>query len=270
MSSKLVSIVVPVYNSSLTISETLESVLAQTYSHWECLLIDDCSSDDSYRICSRYTKLDNRFILLRQPVNSGVSAARNLGLSRVNGDYIVFLDSDDYWHPDFLSHGISALRRGSRFVYAPYKRFLDTTTRPSFSRKVPSYVYLNSLLFNNHLPLFVCIFDRSLLSDLSFGSQRPEDYIFWIRLFSLNRGLVASRFSTSCLGYYRVSASQRSANKLLNVRRVYYVYRGVLDYSIIYSFFRVFLYLSCSFYDYISQLMSYFYTSLHKRSLLAK
>ena len=90
-----VSIIVPVYNTELYLEECLSSILNQTYDNYEVIIIDDGSIDNSYKICQRYCKKDNRFIYIKQK-NSGVSAARNKAISCVNGDIIIFLDSDDY------------------------------------------------------------------------------------------------------------------------------------------------------------------------------
>lgn len=97
----LVSIIVPVYNAALYLHISIPSVLQQTYSNWELILIDDGSTDDSLAICRHYEKLDNR-ISVYTKVNGGQGSARNLGLSKAKGSYIAFLDSDDAFSPDVL------------------------------------------------------------------------------------------------------------------------------------------------------------------------
>lgn len=97
----LVSIIVPIYNSEKYLSECIESILNIRYSYFELLLIDDGSSDDSLSICNQYAKQDNRIRVFSKE-NGGVSSARNLGLDNAIGDWIVFIDSDDYVLPSFL------------------------------------------------------------------------------------------------------------------------------------------------------------------------
>lgn len=99
--SPLISIVVPVYNASKTIERCIKSVLSQTYSHFELILIDDGSTDDSLSICEQFAMSDSR-IIVRHQENKGVSAARNLGISLCNGEWISFVDSDDYLGESFL------------------------------------------------------------------------------------------------------------------------------------------------------------------------
>lgn len=101
MKSK-VSVIVPVYNAEKTIAVCLDSILGQTYRDLEVLLIDDGSVDGSAAICNEYASRDNRVTVFLQP-NGGVSSARNKGIEHSKGEYILFVDSDDYLEPDCLS-----------------------------------------------------------------------------------------------------------------------------------------------------------------------
>lgn len=93
----LVSIITPLYNSEKYIAETIESVLAQTYSNWEMIIVDDCSKDNSTKIVEEYQKKDRRIKLYRNEINKGVSYTRNRAIDLSQGKYIAFLDSDDLW-----------------------------------------------------------------------------------------------------------------------------------------------------------------------------
>lgn len=98
----MVSIVIPIFNSAPYLSGCLASVSKQTIGDWEAILIDDASTDESAQIAASYCKQDHRFCLLQQPHNMGQSAARNLGMQHVKGEYLLFLDSDDALAPDYL------------------------------------------------------------------------------------------------------------------------------------------------------------------------
>ena len=91
----LISVVVPVYNVEKYLKKSIESIINQTYKNLEIIIIDDGSSDDSYNVCKKYKEIDSRIILIHTE-NKGVSHARNLGLSKANGKYLIFIDSDDY------------------------------------------------------------------------------------------------------------------------------------------------------------------------------
>ena len=101
MRTPKVSVIIPVYNAQNYLSECIDSVLRQTMQDFEVICIDDGSSDDSYSILKKYEETDERVVLLSQ-TNQGVSAARNVGIDKTRGEYIYFLDSDDYIEPNML------------------------------------------------------------------------------------------------------------------------------------------------------------------------
>lgn len=104
----MVSIVVPVYNVELYVAKCIESVLEQSYDEWELLLIDDGSEDGSGEICDKYAKEDSRIKVIHQK-NRGVSVARNMGIEKSQGDYITFLDPDDYLSKEYLEQMLNCL-----------------------------------------------------------------------------------------------------------------------------------------------------------------
>lgn len=97
----MVSIIVPVYNVERYLARCVDSVLGQTYPSWELILVDDGSFDRSPAICDEYAERDGRIKVVHKK-NGGVSSARNVGLDMMRGEYVTFLDSDDYWHPCYL------------------------------------------------------------------------------------------------------------------------------------------------------------------------
>ena len=96
-----VSIVVPVYNVEKYLNQCVDSVLAQTYKNIEVILVDDGATDASPAICDEYAEKDNRVKVVHKK-NGGLSSARNSGIKVATGDYLMFIDSDDYWNADFV------------------------------------------------------------------------------------------------------------------------------------------------------------------------
>lgn len=96
------SIIMPAYNAEKTIKRSIESILKQTYTNWSLVVVDDGSIDDTYSIVKEIAETDSRIIALKQE-NKGPGFARNYAIDNSSGDYIAFLDSDDYWDPCFLS-----------------------------------------------------------------------------------------------------------------------------------------------------------------------
>lgn len=113
------SIIVPVYNVEKYIHQCLDSIIAQTYSDWECILVDDGSTDKSGMICDEYAKVDSRIKVIHKP-NGGVSSARNLGLENATGEWVCFLDSDDWWSESFLSDFFLAISNEIDLVMQGY------------------------------------------------------------------------------------------------------------------------------------------------------
>ena len=108
-----VSIITPSYNSSRYIEETIESVQKQTYSDWEMIIVDDCSTDDTCEIVENIIKRDNRIMLIKQNQNQGAGAARTLGMRKASGKYIAYLDADDIWLPDKLEKQVMYMKNNN-------------------------------------------------------------------------------------------------------------------------------------------------------------
>lgn len=118
---ELVSIVTPTYNCGRFISQTIESVINQSYINWEMLIVDDCSTDDTEKIVTKYSQKDSRIKYHCLENNSGAAIARNYALSQAKGRWIAFLDSDDLWLPNKLEKQIKFMElNGYSFSYHNY------------------------------------------------------------------------------------------------------------------------------------------------------
>ena len=121
MKQPLVSIILPVYNAQSHLARCLSSICAQTYQNLEIIVLNDGSKDQSLPVCEEFRKKDSRIILVDK-ANSGVSDTRNLGLKLATGEYIQFVDSDDYIDPDYTGHLVAAAEEHhADLVIAPYK-----------------------------------------------------------------------------------------------------------------------------------------------------
>src|SRR5690554_2489854 len=108
---KKVSIITPNFNSSKYIESTYQSIKVQSYSNWEWIVVDDCSSDSSWDILTKISDKDRRVRVFKNEVNSGASVARNKGLDNSEGDFIAFLDIDDEWLPSKLEIQLDFMER---------------------------------------------------------------------------------------------------------------------------------------------------------------
>lgn len=96
-----ISVIIPIYNAETYVSRCIESVLDQTYCNWQMILVDDGSKDKSLEICQKYADVDNRISVIHQE-NAGPGIARNTGIAKASGNYVVFIDSDDYIEKDYF------------------------------------------------------------------------------------------------------------------------------------------------------------------------
>ncbi len=101
----------PAYNNAAFIGDAVESVLAQSYTDWELLIIDDCSTDGTWDILQRYASTDERIHIFRTPQNAGSGYARNIGIEQAQGRYLAFLDGDDWWYPEKLATQLDFMQR---------------------------------------------------------------------------------------------------------------------------------------------------------------
>lgn len=121
-----ISIIIPVYNVERYLRRCLDSVLAQTFTDWDAICVNDGSPDGCAKILAEYAARDPRFIIITQE-NQGLSGARNTGMKHANGDYVLFLDSDDFIHPQTMEIAYSLARRdGSDIVAFTYDRAYRT------------------------------------------------------------------------------------------------------------------------------------------------
>ena len=124
--SPLISVIVPIYNVEQYLKECCDSILSQTYTNLELILVNDGSTDNSYAIAAQYEKMDERVVLLDKP-NGGQSAARNMGLEYVNGDYVLFVDSDDWIEPNCIQVLFDNMRETSSDIACCRSQFINTT-----------------------------------------------------------------------------------------------------------------------------------------------
>ena len=144
---KLVSVIVPIYNVEEYLERCIESILRQSYNNLEIILVDDGSTDRSGEICDAFAQKDNRVKVIHQ-VNGGVATARNTGLDNSKGDYICFIDSDDYVHPDFIKYlYIKLMENGCDISMCRYAVTDKGDYHKALDWNSPVTVYDRNLLF---------------------------------------------------------------------------------------------------------------------------
>lgn len=187
----LVSIIVPCYNQAQYLSETLDSVLAQSYTNWECIIVNDGSPDNTAEIAKQYCEKDKRFIYKYQQ-NSGVSVARNNGISISKGEYIQFIDSDDFLESDKINQQVRFLIENANvdIVYSPSRYFFDNQVGKDFFAIHPNgivptiemtYEDTNQkeiLSLRNVCTICASLYRRKVVELVGFKSVVFEDWLF--------------------------------------------------------------------------------------------
>lgn len=135
----LVSIIVPVYNVERYLSECIESILRQSWTNFELLLINDGSYDNSPLICEEYSRIDARICYVCQKTNQGQSVARNIGLDMAKGEIIAFVDSDDCVHPDYISTLVKPLLQWNLDIVCCNYRIFNESSLPVYSHSNTVY-----------------------------------------------------------------------------------------------------------------------------------
>jgi len=217
----LVSVIVPVYNGAVYIPDTIESVRRQTHRNWECIIIDDGSTDDTAAVVKALIASDDRFRYAWQP-NAGLSAARNAGLERAKGGYIQFLDADDVLLPPKLELQLAQIAaEGTQAGYTDYRTGTATDIylpadfyKPAQFSRGPELGELiarweSSLIIPPHCWLFHASFFRE--KGLRFDTALPnhEDFDCWVNIFRLSPGV---SYLDQQLVIYRVSEGSMSRN----------------------------------------------------------
>lgn len=218
-----VSIIMPAYNAERYITEAIQSVIAQTFTDWELIVIDDASQDSTVEIVQKFSAQNSRILLYRNMQNSGVSATRNRGLDMAIGEYVAFLDSDDIWASDKLEKQIYALlAENAQICYSSYS-FIDLSGNsiriPYIVDKETSY---KKLLKENVIGCSTVILSRKFLGSARFDKGYfHEDYVLWLRL--LKDGHTKAIGISDVLVQYRNGG--RSSNKIVAVKNRWIVYR---------------------------------------------
>lgn len=231
----LVSIVIPCYNASSTIEETIKSVINQSYKKWEAIIVDDCSTDNSAEIIKAFH--DDRIRYYKTDSPSGTPALpRNIGIKESKGDYVAFLDSDDLWTPDKLESQLKYIHSNNvSFVYSYYSRF-SSNDRVGGVIKSPAIANFDTIKKRDYIPMLTILLKKELLNGIEFEARPKEDYVFLLRLFQ--KGVVAYNTMEN-VALYRISNNSRSSDKWSMFKEHYLI---LLDFgfsplsSLLYTF----------------------------------
>lgn len=216
----LVSIIVPVYNAEKTICRCIDSIINQTYIYWELILINDGSNDNSGKICDKYSKKDKRIKVFHKE-NGGVSSARNVGLDNAKGEWITFVDSDDWVKSEYIANLLSHFDEGIDLVVSYAEIFfIEYTQKEYYNSKTISFGNFEEMFIDNdmhwHTSPWSKLYKKSIIekNHLRFceGMHIGEDAVFLYSYILKSRLIYISSDTDYC--YY--SEIENSLTKRVN------------------------------------------------------
>lgn len=220
----LVSIIMPSYNTANYISDSIKSIQAQTYSNWELIIVDDCSTDNSLDVIRSFN--DSRIKLLSNEKNSGAALSRNYALREASGRWIAFLDSDDTWVPQKLEKQIKYMEeRNYAFTFTDYRICLNGIWLPYISTG-PDVVTKKKLYDYCYFSTITVMYDREKIGLIQIANLRKNnDYAMWFQAIEKSN---AYRLP-ECLSYYnKHDGSISSGRKTKLIKWHYKLFRDGL------------------------------------------
>ncbi|MDO5089663.1 MAG: glycosyltransferase family 2 protein [Leptotrichiaceae bacterium] len=233
MEKDKVSVITPMYNAEKFISQTVESVLSQTYENWEMLIINDKSTDSSYEIVKKYKEKDKRIKIINAETNIGVVKGRNTLMDMADGQYIAFLDADDYWTSDKLEKQIAFMKEKDADISCTEYTRISENGKHINEIRIKEEISYNDLLKNNYLGCLTVMLDTEKVGKKYFKERdKNEDYVLWLEIVKEKGRIYGLKEN---LGFYRVLDNSRSSNKIEAAKVRWKIYRKVEKLSFLKS-----------------------------------
>ncbi|WP_455425035.1 glycosyltransferase family 2 protein [Dryocola sp. LX212] len=227
--SPTVSVIMPTFNSELTVADSIKSVIQQTYHDWELLITDDCSIDGTQKILEEFSAHDLRIKIFRNEVNSGAGVSRNNSIMQARGRFIAFLDSDDMWEKEKLEEQISFMLKNSYYLtYTQYKK-IDEFGQVSGFIHPPHCVNYSELLKANVIGCLTAMYDTKKLGKIYMPTIRKrQDMALWLKILEQ---IDFAWCVPKELAIYREGHNSLSSNKFKILISQWQFYKNHLNFS---------------------------------------
>jgi glycosyltransferase involved in cell wall biosynthesis len=222
----LVSIIMPSYNSANYIEESIRSVMAQSYPHWELLIADDCSTDETQTVVTKMMEKDSRIKFLPASKNFGPAVTRNRAIDAAQGRFIAFLDSDDLWNSEKLTKQITFMKQHNiALSYGWYNVIDEDGKHLKTINQLPTKTTYNQLLRNQIIGCLTSVYDTHICGKQKMPVIRKrQDFALWLKI--LKQGHTAYCLE-DVLGSYRIRANSVSRNKWVAIKFTWNLYRKI-------------------------------------------
>jgi len=225
MQNTMVSIIMPSYKSERFIAQAIESVISQTYTNWEMIIVDDKSPDNANVIIKSYIEKDKRIQLIELEQNSGPAVARNKAILESKGRYIAFLDSDDMWIATKLEKQILWMQtKKCALSYTSYF-IIDESGKEQGVFITKEQVSYWDLLKTNSIGCLTVIYDTDTLGKVLMPNIiKKQDYALWLKILKqIDNGYGM----LEPLAYYRIVENSVSRNKFAGLKYLWNIYRDL-------------------------------------------
>jgi teichuronic acid biosynthesis glycosyltransferase TuaG len=224
MEKPLVSIITPSFNSAKFIAETIQSVQNQTYQHWEMIIVDDCSTDETVSVIQEIANKDGRIHLFQLSKNAGTGIARNMALEKATGKFIAFLDADDLWKPEKLDKQLDFMKvKKLPFTFSFYDCINEAGEALNRRIEAPLNLSYAKLFFCNYIGNLTGIYDASYFGKIPVSPLRKrQDWIMWLTVL---KKIQFAQPVPESLALYRIRENSISASKLDLIKHNFSVYR---------------------------------------------
>jgi teichuronic acid biosynthesis glycosyltransferase TuaG len=226
----LISVITPFYNSEKFLDQTIQSVVNQTYSQWELLLVNDASIDNSKNIAEKYSAADSRIQLINLNKNSGAGVARNSGTQMAKGKYIAFLDADDVWLPHKLETQLEFMEKHqANLCFSSYLLMDEQGNQLGKMIEALSELSYQKLLKSNYIGNLTGIYNAEVLGKIcSPEIRKRQDWALWLKILKSEKVAMGIK---EPLAVYRLREDSISQNKSALIKYNFAVYNNVLGYN---------------------------------------
>lgn len=238
MKDGLVSVITPTYNCAAFIGETIESVLAQTYTDWEMVIVDDCSNDNTEEIVRGYAERDQRIKYYCLENNSGAAVARTMAMSLAEGNYMAFLDSDDLWMPDKLKKQVTFMKKNQiAFSCTAYEQIGEDGKSLGRTIKTIPRTNYNRLLLDCPVGNSSVMYDVKKMGKFTVPDIRKRnDDALWLKMLKKEPYIYGMK---SVLMKYRIRKYSISQNKMKVIKYHWILYRQIEKLSVVRSMLHI-------------------------------
>ena len=247
MNGELVSVIMPTYNAGKYLADSIDSILAQTYTNLELVITDDCSTDDTIDILKRYAEKDSRVKVEVLESNSGPGIARNKSIERAKGRYIAFCDCDDRWFPEKLEKQLQHMRKHDCALCSSSYLICDENNEVTGINISPNHLTLNDMKRDNKIGCLTAIYDIQRLGHKYYmpAIRKRQD---WALFLNILKDCQICFCITDPLAYYRQRKESISSKKLPLVKYNVNVYQTVFGYSKVQAYLYFFTFFLPTYY----------------------